>query len=471
MFKKVLFISLFIAVISVACSVASTLSSEAQATTVPPVEKTCVVTNDEFASWFADGSISKNGLVKPADSLKPLDDNCDFHKWSWQMFLWITSPVDYGRLVLDSTSFFDLSENNNLVSNAPGNTNKPSVRGGKIERLGQAGIVNGALISQNVGITPEGSLVYYAIHVNDVYAYFASGVNSGDPELKKMKQFPTTEVDLRRITTYAKRTYGAEINNPNALTMELKSSWVRVGDGMDASQYITVKADIPKYEKKSATEWTWDGTSLEKGATLAMVGIHVVGSVKGHPEMIWATFEHVNNAPNADFQYKDSDGSVTTHSSFNSDGTAKKKKWLFFDDGTKKSANQMRMELEGKDLIAEKNMTIGPSNTYRTHAWGNISGAIEENTSILSLNESILGKLETGDIRKNYILIGSVWTTNGVPGVGDQKPVYQGSKKLANATMETYFQYKQCFDCHQGGEINGLSHIFSEIKPLPIQTK
>ena len=33
--------------------------------------------------------------------------------------------------------------------------------------------------------------------------------------------------------------------------------------------------------------------------------------------------------------------------------------------------------------------------------------------------------------------------------------------------METYFQYKNCFDCHQGGNIDGLSHIFSEINPLP----
>jgi membrane associated rhomboid family serine protease len=26
--------------------------------------------------------------------------------------------------------------------------------------------------------------------------------------------------------------------------------------------------------------------------------MHVVGSVKGHPEMIWSTFEHVSNTPN-----------------------------------------------------------------------------------------------------------------------------------------------------------------------------
>jgi len=31
--------------------------------------------------------------------------------------------------------------------------------------------------------------------------------------------------------------------------------------------------------------------------------MHVVGTVKGHPEMVWATFEHVNNAPNEAYPY------------------------------------------------------------------------------------------------------------------------------------------------------------------------
>jgi hypothetical protein len=39
----------------------------------------------------------------------------------------------------------------------------------------------------------------------------------------------------------------------------------------------------------------------QKTVNLAMVGMHVVGSTKGHPEMIWATFEHIGNAPNDDY--------------------------------------------------------------------------------------------------------------------------------------------------------------------------
>ena len=36
---------------------------------------------------------------------------------------------------------------------------------------------------------------------------------------------------------------------------------------------------------------------------MAMVGLHVVGSVKGHPEMVWATFEHIDNAPQNNYVY------------------------------------------------------------------------------------------------------------------------------------------------------------------------
>ena len=30
---------------------------------------------------------------------------------------------------------------------------------------------------------------------------------------------------------------------------------------------------------------------------MALVGLHVVGVVQGHPEFVWATFEHDKNAP------------------------------------------------------------------------------------------------------------------------------------------------------------------------------
>ncbi len=67
-----------------------------------------------FASWFASGKPSLDGLVKPANSVTfPNSPNLSFYNWSEQMFLWITSPVPGSRhRILSSPLFFQVSEIN-----------------------------------------------------------------------------------------------------------------------------------------------------------------------------------------------------------------------------------------------------------------------------------------------------------------------------------------------------------------------
>jgi len=77
----------------------------------------------------------------------------------------------------------------------------------------------------------------------------------------------------------------------------------------DPDNYITMTATIPTYDKSDPNKWTPNG---QQSAKLAMVGMHVVGSANGHPELIWATFEHVGNAPNAAYSYINSSGSSTS---------------------------------------------------------------------------------------------------------------------------------------------------------------
>ena len=422
----------------------------------------CVLTASEFNAWFNSGSVTSNGLVRSANSLGSFNDNCDFYKWSWQMFLWHFSPKD-GSYVYDTEPFYDLEGEELVVDGV-----QTKVRGGKLQKEGQAGLVSGVLMSQEAGLTPDGSIVYYAIHVNDVYAYMVSGKKTNSLNLT---QFPTTQEDLNMIIDYAKDVYNVEIKDGESLAMELKSSWIKLPAGADKSKYITITSDIPNFTKTSDTEWEWDGTTYKNNVTLAMVGYHVVGSAAGHPEMIWATFEHNNNVPDVDYYYVDTNGDVQEQKTLNEDGTPIQKDWTFTNASTTMNAsNQMNMELEGTKIIAESEKTISPSSTMRTHPWGNAADSISavNNTEIISLNQNINSMLFEGDLRKNYFLVGATWTSNGVPGVGNQLPVVLGSKVLANSTMETYFQYKNCFSCHQGGEIEGLSHIFGGISALPI---
>jgi hypothetical protein len=89
----------------------------------------CPITKDEFKDWFLDHEITKDGIVTPADSLKKLKTSCDFYAWSWRMFLWLMSNSNDG-LVFNTAPFFDLNEDNELVSGGP---KKHHVRGGKRE--------------------------------------------------------------------------------------------------------------------------------------------------------------------------------------------------------------------------------------------------------------------------------------------------------------------------------------------------
>ncbi|PCK07931.1 MAG: hypothetical protein COA42_11640 [Alteromonadaceae bacterium] len=421
---------------------------------------------DSISAWFASTPITAGGLVTPADSLVTLTSDKDFHLWSWRMFLWLMSQNEQD-FVFDSSGFYDLSEDNKLLSNTPGSDNVRFIR------TGQAGMMaHGVLMSQSVGVTPTGSLVYYGIHVNDTFAYYSSGFQNQGP-LSTLTDFPTSQSELTKISNYANTTYGATLQNPNTLAMELKSSWVKVASAASAPSYLTTTAEIPVYIKSADNRtWTWDGKTKES-ATLAMVGFHVVGSTAGHPEMVWATFEHNGNSPDANYQ-----ANATLQETFASDGTLLNKSadWLFYEGTSKQSqANIPKMNLTTKTtgsivIQAVQGETISAASTYRVSPFGNPTSDDAGNTLLASINENIQGQLLSGDLRKNYFLVGSVWTKNGVPGQGGSLPELAGSTKLANTTMETFTQNKDCFSCHTTQHDLSLSHILDLIQPLsPLQ--
>jgi hypothetical protein len=130
------------------------------------------------------------------------------------------------------------------------------------------------------------------------------------------------------------------------------------------------------------------------------------------------------------------------------------------------------------NIVATPGNTISPSDTLLNNPWG--QGTTANNTEIISLNDSVLKLIPAGDVRKNYVLIGSLWTTGKIPGFDPANQVQQiGSLQLANATMETYFQFPSlnCFSCHSGSPGNGLgskcggglSHVYGDIVPLKLK--
>ncbi len=303
------------------------------------------------------------------------------------------------------------------------------------------------------------SLVYYTIEVNDVFGYLASGVSSGS---LSATHFPVSAGDEAPILSYAMTKGVSSIPDPEALAVELKTAWVEAKNLPASCDYITLKAKIPDYDTSDPMKKVWPQTGT-RVATLAMIGMHVVGSTKGHPELIWATFEHRCNAPTTSYTYNGTSPNMA--------GPTETGPWLLSSTNTPATPIQSRMFYNSGTMPAQiealSGKTIGPTDVQRLFPWGTLGTNTSSNTQVIATNHAVLSQLAAGDIRGNYIMTGATWRPFGAlsgPGVG--------TNKLANTTMETFAQGSNCFDCHQGNPLgdangNGHSHIFGEILPLP----
>jgi hypothetical protein len=339
---------------------------------------------------------------------------------------------------------------------------------------------------------PPNALVYYATFVNDVFAWYLTQVkNTNGGTVPANTFFPTTQAELNSILAYA-QSHGAQpFPDPNALAMEVKTSWVNAA-GLDTSKYVTINAEVPVYTPNSNnTTWTQSGFQPMQ---LALVGIHVVGSLTNHPEMAWSTFEHSGNTPNAGYSYITTSGATQPISQ---DTTGS---WLFCTPNCSGTFNNEMQTFVGATsttpptiVVASPATQIGQSNTLREKPWGAsdqapnplVSSAAESNTDIISINDSVLGQILQGDVRKNYFMVGSTWTSSGAVPNGAYSPSNPnnteiGTSQLMNSTMETYQQgvattyspTTNCFGCHKKSTNTQkatveVSHIFDSLNPLP----
>ncbi|WP_156907284.1 hypothetical protein [Thalassobaculum salexigens] len=489
----------FTPLIGAACLVAGLAGPAGAQTPLPSnVMDTCVVSSSEFDSWKAPAS----GVFKAADSVTFDDANdCNFFKWGAQMFLWLTSQPD-GTLVFDGPDFFGVSDDAYVAQdgNAAMTLQPRVVKPQEDTGAGQAG-GGGVLIS------PQGEIIHYGINTNNVYAYYQTGVkstsNPANFQGELATDFPTTAADLTAITNYADSTFGTSgLSSGDALAMELKTSWIDAASLDNPQDYVTAMATVATFEHTSETTWTQTGTALKR---VALVGMHIVGSVNNHPEMVWATFEHINNAPQNGYLYFTTFGTIAS-ASYDGNGNLT---WLFNDSPQESHTPVLRIveraTYSGSStpptITADSGETIGPNTVVRINPWGDApipnlpggaaqysgnSSALTRATDLISLNRSVLNWIGDGDVRSNYIQTGSIWSSGGpdaIPTSGTDS-VLRGTRRLANATMETFHQFpdssgtgsfkpENCFGCHSvdknDSPSQGVSHIFDSLTPLTPQ--
>ncbi len=201
--------------------------------------------------------------MTPADSVDFPTQNtvCDFYKWATRTFLWLTSPRGDG-FVLDGPAIFTVlpandQGNRHLVKHTDDTVLRMALLIRKfddIEEIGQAG-GRGVLMSQG------GSLVYYGVHVNDVYGYFLTGQKRG--AFPKVKQYPHNLNALKAVEAYVRKAFPeTTLRSPETLIMELKTSWVEASTLSHPETFVRIKQRCPSIHAKAAR--TGSATALRQ---------------------------------------------------------------------------------------------------------------------------------------------------------------------------------------------------------------
>jgi hypothetical protein len=406
-------------------------------------------------------------LKLPGKPLPHPTSDCPFYQASWQTFLYVTNPDASGLPsflnypTIEST--FGSTTANLFPRKEFGRLSlAPRVRkeGGDVKVSAgtvQAGELQGVLIDQ------AGNPIYYAIHMNEVFTKFLTDSKIIDAQTAKDAdptfRFPTG-------------------------TVELKSAWKIVDPASPPPDYYTVKAIVP-IMKKVGGEIVVDKAAKPRQVTVALVAIHVVFVLEGHPEFVWSTFEHVDASGNPD------SAPAAAHPRPSLDQPVSTRDFLLYKAGTKyEEANQASSKedrLASFDEVSQKFKPAPsiPSSIYRLFPYskantsrpdGTVVEADQPDDAVVAVNGSMAKLFDadtagaTADKRKFYRLVGAVWLDNPIgtpkkPGTFTVKQSFfnkptessdtdgamlAGEDALSSTAMESFTQdqFVNCFACH-----------------------
>jgi hypothetical protein len=245
-------------------------------------------------------------------------------------------------------------------------------------------------------------------------------------------------------------------------TIELKAAWMEVDSPQDSrwNAYklsLAVVAD-PLTQKCRTT-------------LVALVGLHIIHKTSVQPTFVWATFEHVDNAPD------DKDADAGTRS------------WNFYDAQCKPKTLQLEARCSADGGATEVTVGCTPNVPPPYHLGAGCpapvpiqvtrqtpldSYAQEANSTV----QQLIGDNYKDSVWKNYMLVSTLWSSsptssqNKTEPLDFASPMPSDADPIANTTMETYVQAKvppssgfpesdnrtsNCVVCHKKASIQGNS--------------
>ena len=365
------------------------------------------------AAWFPHNKTpEQNAAGFPGNP-----NNCDFHQFSWNAFLWLTQDMK------GEPRFLRFPKDG--IETKPGILNALIGRSPKartLESVQQAG-------PDGIMVDLQGRPIYYSIHSNSTFGDFIKQNGLLDPA--KLRAFdPNTPFPVNTLT--------------------LKAAWKVVAPREDVSTFYTRAAQVALLTMR-------DGKIVlsrkTRPARVALVGFHIGATVNGHPEMIWATFEHVRNAPDLPKPVEQ----------MGPDEAVSDKGWTFYQANTRFRDCNINSAGSGALKLNERQQTLSPvTQVCRIIPSG--GGSPNNVGNIKSMNDSVHSQLK--DVFNNYFEVGAIWfnATNALkpnctfqPGSLECRaepgtPILTGSTELSNTTVETFTQAQSaqnnCFACH-----------------------
>lgn len=462
---------------------------------------TPATTGDSGSSWTASQlsacAASLDWINNPTlpQEVASGQSNCNFHQFMWQSLFYLIQPTTNTHVTTTSVREFEtwMPSYGIFVGE-----NEPLTAWGDVATPDYCDLPTGEVPTSEVPanyvfsdltlqagshhplIAKDLNDVFYNLSVNEPAYQFITGCDlykeqcgiTLAPDLLNPTSTPIVDIPVK----YPQLAFPEQ-------SIELKTSWkVLTRTEQDSNHFYTTNGSVKSPKQDCQTN-----------VVLGLVGMHIVSKTPTHPEFIWATFEHRNNAPDC--------ANPTANAPLGGD-------WTFYDQNctgdcttneyTPGKATQVcRMHPWGDPTIGTFPNGLGCDSTPPP---GYICDTdvqkyiIKPNTAnLMAINESVASmtaSLPQDNINKlwgNYELVGNLWTRNGILPPDLQSQL--GSLSDANTTMETYVQNgvsdisnpTSCFSCHNldGKTLTsssdqasepvqlppaGLSHIFNLIK-------
>jgi hypothetical protein len=239
----------------------------------------------------------------------PTNNDCAFYNWAWHAFLFVTEKgrggkpafLNYPTIERAFPKIFKPLKGTSpalSVRNIEPALNE--ARSQHAELTANAGdplpeLTDGVMQASKSGpgfgailVDQNRNPIFYTIHVNDEFAKFVrdNGLDEIDRLLAKPDNGSQDELQKQRPVP-------AELEFRPGV-MEFKSAWMIIeGPVSRYSNYIVTRAKVP-YLKNGDNGVIVDNSRPFREVNVALLSLHVVGAIDGHPEFIWATFEHAD---------------------------------------------------------------------------------------------------------------------------------------------------------------------------------